>query len=146
MAHTDYSPPEPPPLANVAEAMGVSMSYSADESGGAYGSYSPDHKSIRLFTHDRQTFWHELAHTAHDQCLTDKPIKGGQDPEQEAIAELSAAVISRLYGAPNDGYTYDDLKHDGEGDPYKLALKVISQVEKVLAYILMKAELLPAAG
>ena len=42
---------------------------------------------------------------------------------------------------PNDGYSYDYLKgYSGNGDPHRLALKVVSDVEKVLALILGQAE------
>ncbi len=109
----------------------------------AYGSYAIDRDEITLFTHNSQTFWHELAHAAHRRVLGERgnELKGGQRPTQEAVAELSAAVLSRLYGAPNDGYRYDYLKgYSGNGDPHRLALKVVSDVEKVLALILGQAE------
>ena len=49
-------------------------------------------------------------------------------------------MLSRLYDAPNDGYSYDYLQGYSGGDPHRLALKVVSDVEKVLALILEQAE------
>ena len=119
------------------------MQYLGRPGTGAYGSYSIDRDEITLFTHNRQTFWHELAHAAHRRVLAQRGdgLKGGQRSTQEAVAELSACVLSRLYGAPNDGYSYDYLKgYSGDGDPHRLALKVVADVEKVLALILEQTE------
>ena len=97
----DYEPPEPPALADVAERLGVAVQYLGRPNVSAYGSYAIDRDEITLFTHNSQTFWHELAHAAHRRVLGERgnELKGGQRPTQEAVAELSAAVLSRLYGA-----------------------------------------------
>jgi hypothetical protein len=138
----EYTPPELPPLVEVAEAMGVEVSYDADRGRGAYGSFDPGMDEITLFTHDEQTFWHELAHAAHHRVSDG--LERGQDPEQEAVAELSAAVLARLYGAANEGYSFDYLQHyaaqDGAEDVYGLCLSVVGEVEDVLEYILDMAE------
>jgi hypothetical protein len=137
----DYAPPELPPLVDVAEAMGVAVSYDADCGRGAYGAFDPDAEEITLFTHDEQTFWHELAHAAHHEVSDG--LEPGQDPEQEAVAELAAAVLARLYGAANEGYSFDYLQHyaaqDGEADVYRLCLSVLGEVEDVLRYVLEMA-------
>ncbi len=133
----DYSPPGPPPLTDVADRLGIQVDYRPG-SGMAYGQCNPEGSRIALFTHNEQTFWHELAHAAHAR-VQGESLKPVQDPEQEAVAELSAAVLARMYGAPNDAYTYDYLSHYGNGDPYRLALKVVSEVESVLTYILQHA-------
>jgi len=134
----DYAPPELPPLVEVAEAMGVEVSYDADRGKGAYGAFDPDAEEIRLFTHDEQTFWHELAHAAHHRVSDG--LEPGQDPEQEAVAELAAAVLARLYGAANEGYSFDYLQHyaaqDDAADVYRLCLSVVGEVEDVLRYVL----------
>ena len=139
----DYDPPEPPALVDVAERLEVPVQYVGRPDATAYGSYRIDRDSITLFTHDRQTFWHELAHAAHRRVLAQRgsALQGGQQATQEAVAELSAAVLSRMYGAPNDGYSYNYLKgYSGDGDAHRLALKVVADVEKVLALILGQAE------
>lgn len=134
----EYAPPKLPPLVEVAEAMGVEVSYDAARGTGAYGSFDPGTEEITLFTHDEQTFWHELAHAAHHRVSDG--LAPGQDPDQEAVAELSAAVLARLYGAANEGYSFDYLQHyaarDGAEDVYRLCLSVLGEVEDVLTYIL----------
>jgi hypothetical protein len=138
----DYAPPELPPLVDVADAMGVAVRYDAARGTGAYGSFDPGADEITLFTHDEQTFWHEFAHAAHHEVSDG--LEPGQDPEQEAVAELAAAVLARLYGAANEGYSFDYLQHyaaqDGAGDVYRLCLSVLGEVEAVLEYILGLAE------
>jgi hypothetical protein len=138
----DYAPPELPPLMDVAEAMGVEVSYDAARGRGAYGSFDPGAEEIMLFTHDEQTFWHELAHAAHHR-VSDEALEPGQDPRQEAVAELSAAVLARLYGAANEGYSFDYLQHyaaQSTGDVYRLCLSVVGDVEAVLRHITELAE------
>lgn len=134
----DYSPPELPPLYGVAEEMGLDVSYDASRTGKRYGSFRPGRREIALFTHNHQTFWHEMAHAAHAEVTGG--LEPGQHPEQEAVAELSAAVLARMYGAPNDGYSHDYLERyagDHEArDAYGLCLSVLSDVEKVLEYLL----------
>ena len=143
----DYEPPAPPPLTDVAKRLGVPVQYLGRPRSGAYGSYRLDRDAITLFTHNHQTFWHELAHAAHRRVLQGRgeELKGGQDAAQEAVAEMSAAVLARLYDVPNDGYSYSYIAHYGDGDPRRLALKVVSDVEKVLTLILGQAEESPYA-
>ncbi len=131
--YPDHSPPELPPLADVAGRLGVSVKYLA---GAGRGYYSPDRKEIGLGTHDLDTFFHELAHAAH---ATIEPLKGGQNPRQEIIAETTAAVLCLLYGA--EGYvaeSYDYVRHYAgrETDPAKAIVKLIADVGKVLDVIL----------
>jgi len=61
-----------------------------------YGYYSQDKKVIALATSEEKTFFHELAHAGHD--IVKKGLKGGQDPLQEIVAELSAQALCKLVG------------------------------------------------
>lgn len=141
MPDPEYAPPELPPFMDVANKMGIEVSYNAARGTGAYGSFDPRANEITLFTHDEQTFWHELAHAAHHRVSDG--LDPGQDPEQEAVAELVAAVLAQLYGAANEG-SFDYLQHyaaqDGAGDVYRLCLSVLGEIEDVLEYILDLAE------
>jgi len=56
-----------------------------------YGYYSSGRKEIALATPEESVFFHELAHVAHEKVNGN--LKGGQDPMQEIIAELSAATL-----------------------------------------------------
>jgi len=141
----DYTPKQEdlPELMPLAEKLGVYVEYEATR-GRAYGSYSGD--KIRLHTEEQQTFYHELAHRVDEELQGS--LKAGQDPEQEACAELSAAVLTRLYEgeeAAQEAYSYEYLQNYSDRDmnaedAYDLALKVIGRVEKILKYVIEKAD------
>ena len=102
--HPPLEPPAPPLLADLAEAWGLKVSY-VPYCGGWYGHYNPSRQQIVLATHEESTFFHELAHAAHGRF---KKLRGGQDWRQEVVAELTAAVLMRLFG-----------KKDTRGTHYK---------------------------
>lgn len=134
----DYEPTERAPLADVAESFGVEVTYTAGRRGAA-GSYGLKTDAITMFSHSAPVFWHELAHAAHARVLKARGEKlvGGQDAKQEAVAELSAAVIAKLYGCDNDAGAYNYIKgYADQGDAHKLALSVLGDVEQVLELIL----------
>ena len=135
-----YKPREYPPLVEVAKAWGLEVRYARISN--AYGAY--DRTAITLSTEDQEDFFHELAHAAHDRI---EKLKGGQHREQEAIAELSAAVLSRLYGHNYDSGAWQYLAYyAGEKTPEavgRLCLSVLSKVEKVLKLILETKPALP---
>ena len=101
-----YEPKTPPPLADVAERLGLSVSYQSF-AGRYYGCYKGgDSKKIILATHEAQTFLHELAHAAHDRIAGS--LTRGQVPSQEIIAELTAATLASLYcPEANLGFSYE---------------------------------------
>jgi len=129
---TDPDPPELPPLYDVAEQFEVDISYQG-HLGRVYGSFRPGEQSISLESHDEPVFWHELAHAAH--LRVNGTLKGGQDPKQEAVAELAATVIAGLYGSDWSGNCWEYIA-SYSGDPLNLCLSVLSEVEKVLVEIL----------
>lgn len=139
----DYTPDSEdlPELLPLAEKLGVEVEYDAVRTRKAYGSYGND--KIRLHTEEQQTFYHELAHKV-DEEIQDG-LKAGQDREQEACAELAAAVLTRLYEGEEvaqDAYSYEYLQNYSEKneEAYDLALKVLGRVEKILKYVIEKAE------
>lgn len=145
-----YDPPEPPELAGVAERWGIPITY--DPSGRerrAYGSLSgvrPGHQTITLFTHDHVTFWHELSHAAHARVLADRggKLRGGQDVQQEIVAEFSAAVLAEIYGytdAHAHSCDYVERYAAKVGDSVGDALiGVLGDVQRVLTMILTADE------
>ncbi len=132
-----YEPTSPPPLVEVAEQLGLFVSYQAFAST-YYGYYQGDAKRIVLATHEAQIFFHELAHAAHHQIAGS--IKGGQEPDQEIIAELTAATLATMYCPDaNIGFSYEYVKSYSEKSKKSIdraCLAVINTVGQVLDKIL----------
>jgi len=135
------APTKPPPLADVAAIWNIDTGY-IPYNGTYWGFFATrDSKDyIRLATHEEGVFFHELAHAAHKRL--DGELKGGQRPQQEIIAELTATVLMRLYGLQTDGTearSYEYVKTYAEKtkkDLGQACLKVIDTVGKVLDLIL----------
>jgi len=136
----DYSPAQLPPLADLAEAWGLVVTYSPF-SGLEYGSYSPTADRITLRTHEELTFFHELAHAAQKRLGT---IKRGQVPSQEIVAETAAAALCLLYGFTPDYQSsarsyvahYAGLAPD---QACKAVMGALSEIQSVLDLILTGA-------
>ena len=133
----EYKPIEIPPLLSVAEKWGVKVKYD-DTRMGEWGSFNSTKKEIRLCTESIDTFFHELAHLAHERI--DGKLKGGQDPEQEAIAELSACVLSTIYGYDVKNYAFNYIGHYAKDKKPltvgKMCFKVMGKVGNILELIL----------
>jgi antirestriction protein ArdC len=105
-----------------------------------YGYYSPGKKEIALASPDETVFFHELAHAAHERLMG--TIKGGQDPFQEIVAELSAQSLCRLTGKEayrsfGNSYRYiEEYAEQMRMTPHAACLRVLSDTEKVLNLIL----------
>jgi antirestriction protein ArdC len=104
------------------------------------GYYSVDRKEISLATPEEKTFFHELAHAAHEKVKAG--LTRGQDAIQEIVAELSAQALCRMVGRkPTDtsGNSYRYIERyasELKTTPYAACLKVMSDTEKVLNLIL----------
>lgn len=85
----EYKPTTLPPLADLAE-----ISY-RNSGHGESGSFNPRTKKITLSTEEPSVYFHELVHKYDGRT---HELKGGQDPEQEIVAELGACVLARMYG------------------------------------------------
>ncbi len=137
-----YEPASPPPLADVAEQFGLSVSYQTFASR-YYGYYQGESKRIVLASHEIKVFFHELAHAAHHRIAG--KLKGGQVPSQEIIAELAAATLANLYcPEANLGFSYEYVKTYAKKSKKSIeraCLAVINTVGQVLDEIL-KARLL----
>jgi hypothetical protein len=135
----DYSPPEPPPLWEVAEAWNIRVTY-APFNGRQYGFCTVDGSSIGLNTHDMETWLHELGHAAESRT---RVLKGGQHWDQEIVAELTSAVISEMLGCPNPGRSFSYIRAYADAKGYKVAqacLKVLSRVKDAVNLILDEAQ------
>ncbi|MEN1761739.1 ArdC family protein [Anoxynatronum sibiricum] len=133
----DYTPDQLPPLYEVAAKLGITVKF-APLIGNRLGSYSSRNKSITLSAEDAAVYFHELSHAMHDRMA---PLKGGQDPLQEIVAELSASVLCEIQGISGfQQQSYAYIKHYtakmGHQDVLKAIMKVLSEVEQVVTGIL----------
>lgn len=136
----DYSPPAQAPLANVAEAWGLQVTYGPKrERDWFWGWYNG--KQIHLVTHDVKTLFHELAHAAHERVVG--KLKGGQDAHQEIVAETCAAVLCRLYGFEGwEVHARDYVASYAGCEPKAIArqmMKHLGDIQKSLELILTTA-------
>ena len=134
---TDLTPPQPPPLAEVAEEWKIKVLY--EGRGGDYrGYFVPAQNVIGLVTHDEKVWFHELAHAAHQRVSG--RLKGGQDWKQEIVAELAAATLLHLYRRrTNDGQAYRYIRRYAEKaglDAHRASLAVLKEVGLVLEEII----------
>jgi hypothetical protein len=79
----DYRPAELPPLFAVAGRLSVCVPW-LPFSDRFLGYFQPSRSQIVLATHDVETWFHELAHAAHQAVLRVRgaSVKGGQDARQ----------------------------------------------------------------
>ena len=104
-----------------------------------WGCYSMNRMEISLATDEEAVFFHELAHAAHDRV--NGSLKGGQDPFQEIVAELSAQALCRMVGkqlrdTTGNSYRYIERYADKiKLSPHIACLRVMSVTEKVLCLI-----------
>jgi len=142
----EFKPRQVPPLMNVAEKWGINVSYK-NTIQGEQGYFEPGTNSIVLCVEDPSVFFHELAHKAHSKI---EPLKPGQDPEQEAIAELTACTLSEVYGYDVKGNAYEYIAHYARSHSPeqvgRLCMKVLDKVKKVLDLILSTGEETGAAN
>ena len=136
-----YKPRDPPPLIEVAERFGMRENY-LRLSAGIYGLTDYERQIIALATEDWTVFWHELAHAIHRSY---EPKTGhGQEPEAETIAQLVAATLARLYGRPDDSFSWSYIASQAQStSPQqvgRLCMRVLDRTRKVLDLIYPTSE------
>lgn len=105
-----------------------------------YGYFSQSRNEIGLATNEERVLFHELSHYSHSQVI--KGLKGGQDPWQEIVAELSALALCHLVGKTADsqlGNSYEYIEYYAGKlgiTPETASLKVLNEVNLVLQFIL----------
>jgi len=140
----EYKPNKIPPLTNVAKQWDIKIKYQIDVTGSSLGFTNAKGKDeISLSTDDPFVFFHELAHQADKRV--NGVLKGGQDPIQEASAELSACVLCELHNIESHKsltwkYLSNLTKKGSDSETEKLALKVIDRTGKILDLILKTAK------
>ena len=147
LEQASFSPPEPPPLHEVAERYGIKVSYDAC-TGRALGSCKVDGSEIILRAHDVDVWFHELAHAVDARLSESGRLKGGQVAVDEIVAEMTSGVLCQIYGI--EGYecqAWNYIKHYADDSPEK-ALKqiyiLLGRVEAIVTDILQVATTVPA--
>jgi antirestriction protein ArdC len=147
----DVRSAELPPLFDVAERLGCTVDYLPSHQLANYrGLYSPGDHEITLLTTDERTWFHELAHAAHDVTLQarGKRLADVSEAEAEIVAEVVAATLCHLYD--RDGYLWAGFeyvkRYAGDGDPARAAMRVLGDVQKCLYLILDPPELQAASA
>lgn len=124
----EYTPAELPPLMDVADAFGVTVTWTASP-GDRRGDYRPGQKKIRINTDDVKTFFHELAHAAHDK------LNNLTGANLEVLAEFTACVLMELYElGDRSGNAWQYISAYSK-DPIKAIMKAMATIEEVLQLI-----------
>ncbi len=128
-----YQPATLPPLYDIAKKFHILVNY-LPISPDRYGDTKADGSKIRLGSHDPSVFFHELAHAIHARI--NGKLKGGQQVDQETIAEFTAAVLMDFYGLKdNSGNAWRYISHYSK-DPLLAITKAMGTIEKVLEVLL----------
>jgi antirestriction protein ArdC len=140
----DYEPATFPPLFEVAERLGVSVSY-GPFAGRFRGYYSPGDERVMLCSHDERTWFHEIAHAAHARILRARgeELRGGQVASQEIVAEVVAATLAKLFDLDPGQLAYSVeyvRSYASGGNPGRAAMRVLADVQAVLSLILETAD------
>ena len=133
-----YDPPTLPPLANVAEAFGVTVEYApsfGQSWRGIYDYTDTNAPRIELLTHDMRTWMHELAHAAHHRVAGDKAFKTISRERKEVVAEFSSAVLQRIYLGVDATGNANDYIQSWTGNPLASMLGAIKEVVDVVTHI-----------
>ena len=131
-----YKPRDPPPLLDVAERFGMRVNY-LRLSAGVYGMTDYEQQVITLATPDWTVFFHELAHALHRSF--EPKTRHNQEPEAEALAQLVAATLARIYGKPDDSFSWTYIATQASSATPRevgaLCMRVLDRARRVLDLI-----------
>ena len=136
----DYLPELPElPFIEVAEEWGISVK-AVPGNYKYYGYFSSTRNEIALATEEETVFFHELCHAAHNKVT---PLKPGQDPFQEIVAELGASVLCLMVGKEskylgNNWRYIERYAEKAKMSPLSACLRVFKEVEQVINLITKK--------
>lgn len=142
----DWSPASPPPLMEIAKTWGIDVRYVPANVASPAAGYTNCDQYITLCTHDDRVFFHELVHVADAKANGKRAVDNPRALEElEAIAEMGAAVIARMFGYRFDNrpYTYVSRFTD---KPQDLVFKILPKLEKALKLVMSEAEKLVESG
>jgi len=128
-----YKPAALPPLAEVAQKFGIAVSY-VPVTPDKLGDCKADGGRIRLGSHNPRIFFHELSHAIHARIKG--KLTGGQQLDQETIAEFTTAVLMDFYGLEDHTGNAWEYISQYASDPIIAITKALGTVEKVLEVLL----------
>ncbi len=136
-----YQPKTVPPFRDVLKLWNIKLDYA--NMVGAYA-HTNGKDNITTATEDPQTVIHELMHIADARALKTegKALKGGQDQEQEIVAELGACTLAEMFGLKtNKGFSFEYIEHYSRANKNreKVArecIRVLNRVQKAITVIL----------
>lgn len=135
-----YEPRRLPPLYGLARMNGIDVEYASSRRGEA-GSIGLASGRMTLSTEAPDTFLHEMVHW-YDGRLRGG-LAPGQDPEQEAVAQLGACVLASMYGHDARGYTWNYIAyHAGSRRPEDvgaMCFRVMGRTQKAVEAMLADA-------
>ena len=138
----DFVPPTPPPFWDVAEKLGIKVSY-IPMLGNYLGQYNMRSNTIKLCSESAVIFYHELSHAVHN---TFTELKKCPRDIAETVAEFSAVVLANIQGITgfeHQGWDYIKMITKNKDNPeaaLKFIMQCLSDVEKVVTIILEAAE------
>jgi hypothetical protein len=128
-----YLPIKLPPLFEIAQKFNISVKY-LPVSPDKLGDCDINGSNINLGSHDERIFFHELSHAIHARI--DGKLKGGQQLDQETIAEFTTTVLMDFYDlGDHTGNAWKYIKQYSN-DPLTAITKALGTVEKVLEVLL----------
>mgnify|MGYP003973971591 FL=1 len=128
-----YKPAELPPLADVAQKFGIAVSY-VPVTQDKLGDCKADGSKIRLGSHNPRIFFHELSHAIHARI--EGKLTGGQQVNQETIAEFTTAVLMDFYGLEDHTGNAWEYISQYANDPLIAITKALGTVEKVFKLLI----------
>ena len=159
LSQTDGKPLEDPnpeltkwvdnlPLIDVAREWGIAVGTYNGEDASAYGKYSTL-GAIALGVRNLSTWAHEMLHAADDR--KQGGLKGGQQMDQEIVAEFGGAVLLSVLGHESEVdlggcWRYvEAYAKDSDLDPAAACLRFLNRTCNAVALILDTADALVAA-
>jgi hypothetical protein len=132
------------PLRRVAESWGITVDAYNGREGAAAGKYRSG-QAIAIGVENLSTWAHELTHAADDRNGTITKL-GGQQPDNEIVAELGGAVLLEVLGhtvESDRGGAWQYIKHYAESaklDPVQACQRLLNRICGAVALILDSAD------
>ena len=139
----DYSPKTYPPFFDVAEKLGIEVSYKPLRSY-YFGLYNSHFDKITLCSEDAITYYHELAHALDNRLNPD--FQKFSKERKEIVAEFAGIVLCQLSGISGyEDQSYHYIREYYKKDKtdaaiLKSIMSVLADVEKIVEEILSVSE------